>query len=1676
MAKDRTCILCDIVYSSKQDMDEHMRSMLHHRELENLKGRDCGHECRACGIKVVSLTDYANHISSTLHKSKVEHQTKTGEQDEEYFDKELVQLIQKRKELIRKEEAAAMQAREEEEDATHLWRQERPWQQPRSVSRDQNYPRFPLAPKGSTSLNRHESWRGHSPNRYRSHQYQQNKSATWHAEEPPNFQNWGSRDWQRDVRSNQGNGWGNRRGNHSFCAGNSHRSSWTGSDCNYGGNGSFYRQDSRETRNPSRSMSTSGRDHQKPHSSIVGQKKAHQEKSPGEQDHSKNKGSKLGSSSLKMDKVHRWSPYPSLRLDEPSPQLDAHSSSELNSMRSPEEERESLSRADRCSEGQTQSDQRSQPQNCPEGQTVETDHVKQWRTSTHGSKNKGGTDAGSQTSTFSNKIIEESTKSSQVEWNVRIISDMLRKAKKRLLEKRDPIETTTPRDHQMDAKARLHIEENEEADGSEMNGIRESDQSERVHKDDEAQQLTNKDDGSLSKDSAMQSDNSASDSTPSLQSLQVSTSTIDFEEDEECMRKDEEKREMTGEQCMQIMEDGLGSDSEGTHHNNQNLASGSLVPTLSKLALPACIKRDLSRHISARGKTGVYEPNLNIARRIRNVSGTQKGEVEKDSGLKPTLRQLISSSGCRRNVNWDQVYQEVCRKKQEQGKGMPRFGIEMVPSQPEAQNHMANNHGPISEEYHMESLFESHLDLVSTSSRKRSLSESNVFTDRSSSALSFLTDRDAQKDISAQVRHHNPELKGCVSPMGDIQHHQDNLQEPGQAPSDKAPESVEGDSSCASGTEFNDTQGSGKKRRAAADIVSPEIPNLERKNKRQKIRAKKDCSSVDQLLAVSLREEELNNSLQTVENNLGQARAALQAAYMEVQRLLMVKQQITMEMNSLRNKRIDLLQGMQGGSENVSSRRAKNRVECGAHASASPSPVSSLTELPALLLSQPPRSSLTPFPSHTVGPPALPSVLPTQASTLPVGIKQEPLSPVNLTPELTRTESPASDHHITTPEPCTLPDIKTEAKPVGNSDCNIMVELRQTRADPFVDVRDMSWNVVSSDFKSPQSAVSPKERTVDPPTSLTSETPSIHPLSPKPSPPPSIPEAKSVKRVRKLKKKRVLRKAQSADQPENSDTELDEKASISRPVRKLRQRQRASGCQSSTSTPTPFGEEQVGDGREHSLGDLQEPASPSRKKEPASPSSKKEPQDSDSSELEMVELPKAVPTEVVSLDTSDTDKEESTSKARRPSKDSAPTPLENMSPEPQKLACDEVTSTSEVVTNSSVKSDESEMKTAQTGQSEHKASSDISSDPGEGEEPSEGLFKGHKEAVNGMQIHNGLLYTCSGDRTVRIFDLMSHKCVAVLEGHSTKVNCLLVSHGLGLPHRLYTGSSDQTIRCYNITTREFLEQLCLPDRVLCLHSRWRVLYAGLANGSVVTFNLKTNKQLDVFDCHGPRAVSCLATAQEGARCVLLVGSYDSTISVRDARSGLLLRTLEGHTKTVLCMKVVNDVVFSGSSDQSVHAHNIHTGELVKIYKGHNHAVTVVDILGKVMVTACLDKLVRVYELQSHDRLQVYGGHTDMVMCMVIHKSMIYTGCYDGSIRAVRLNLMQNYRCRWHGCSLIFGVVEHLVQHLLNDHTNPSLQTMKCRWRNCDAFFTSRNSSRQVMQRHLHSHAEEEGGH
>lgn len=135
MVQERKCILCQMVYCSKKEMDEHMRSMLHHRELENLRGRDCSHECRVCRVTVVGLSTYAKHISSQLHKDKVYAWDKEGskeEDEEDYFDKELIQLINQRKEQNQQDDTCSFPKEQEyrrrDEHSSYQSKNQHDWQ------------------------------------------------------------------------------------------------------------------------------------------------------------------------------------------------------------------------------------------------------------------------------------------------------------------------------------------------------------------------------------------------------------------------------------------------------------------------------------------------------------------------------------------------------------------------------------------------------------------------------------------------------------------------------------------------------------------------------------------------------------------------------------------------------------------------------------------------------------------------------------------------------------------------------------------------------------------------------------------------------------------------------------------------------------------------------------------------------------------------------------------------------------------------------------------------------------------------------------------------------------------------------------------------------------------------------------------------------------------------------------------------------------------------------------------------------------------------------------------------------------------------------------------------------------------------------------------------------------
>ncbi|XP_072219027.1 zinc finger protein 106 [Leuresthes tenuis] len=928
---------------------------------------------------------------------------------------------------------------------------------------------------------------------------------------------------------------------------------------------------------------------------------------------------------------------------------------------------------------------------------------------------------------------------------------------------------------------------------------------------------------------------------------------------------------------------------------------------------------------SLAGKTTSSEPKLSKAHKVRIAHKTRTTQGKKEAVSKTNLDKLYRLSGARSKLSWKEMCDGIKKKDISRA---PRFGIELGNRQPDHESSAPNSELPLSEGFHWESIPKSPSGSQSTLTPPPH--DGHTETQRDSQTPTSLEEPDAaQAPCSSET-----EARVSV----------------------KVEPSLEDES--------GDLRANISASKRKHSVVTDDGLSDKSTSKKKKTKSSKGQDQMDQLLTVSLREDELSRSLQDLDKSLVQARNALQAAYTEVQRILLLRQQFTAEVNTLRAKRIEILQGMQEGYAGASNGAGR-------------------------------ATTSSSGPTYTA--PSLPS-----SSAFSTSSSQQPC---------------ATTSSVTTPHPTPLPlpvvSLKQEIchsattgqaslfSKSSNSDA-LQVPLNQP-APLFSPDLLPQLLLGPSHLAAPTAAASAKQPTAESSASVNTTSPDL-----------SARQQEQETReglIGSVKSEMLVKKAQSA-----------EGSSVEETAGNLSKGQ-VKGKEPAADKSVPERGKKASD-----VGDKGN--------------------ESDDS-VEMVSVSDMVVIDIYESESEDSPETNSPAQPETPQR------------------------------SVSVEFSAAGTQTAQQSETERKfqppalPAKDACTPAGsvEEEEPSLGAFSSHTGPVHGLQVHDGVLYTCSGDNTARAYSLVSRECRAVFEGHTNKVNCLLVSSLPNMPVRLYTGSSDQTIRCYSIKSKKCLEQISLPDRVLCLHIAWNILYAGLASGAVVSYDLKTLKELDVFECHGPRGVSCLGTAQEGARRLLLVGSYDSTISVRDAKSGLLLRSLEGHTKTVLCMKVVNDLVFSGSSDTSVHAHNIHTGELVRIYKGHGHAVTSIVILGKVMVTACLDELVRVYELQSHDRLQVYGGHSDMVMCMAVHKSVIYTGCYDGSVQAVKLNLMKNHRCWWQSCSLIFGMPEHLLQHLVADHNSPNLQTVKCRWRGCNTFFATQQSVRQDLPEHMQSHVD-----
>ncbi|TMQ18355.1 MAG: hypothetical protein E6J91_08105 [Deltaproteobacteria bacterium] len=262
--------------------------------------------------------------------------------------------------------------------------------------------------------------------------------------------------------------------------------------------------------------------------------------------------------------------------------------------------------------------------------------------------------------------------------------------------------------------------------------------------------------------------------------------------------------------------------------------------------------------------------------------------------------------------------------------------------------------------------------------------------------------------------------------------------------------------------------------------------------------------------------------------------------------------------------------------------------------------------------------------------------------------------------------------------------------------------------------------------------------------------------------------------------------------------------------------------------------------------------------------------------------------------------------------------------------------------------------------------------------------------VRNLVGHSHWVHTCavmpdgrravsaSQDQTLRLWDLVTGRMLAIFEGHSERVTACAVTHD---GRRLLSASLDRTLKLWDLATGVVLA-------TFVGHTSWVNACAMTPDGRrVVSASLDgtlrlwdgTGQTLATLEGHTDSVTACAVTP-DGQQAVS--ASFDRTLKLWDLVARRVRATLEGHTDWVNACVMTPDgqQVVSASHDRTLRLWDFATGRVGRIFEGHTEPVTACAVTpdGHGMVSASDDRTLKLWDLSTGGVLATLEGHANWV--------------------------------------------------------------------------------------------------
>lgn len=275
-------------------------------------------------------------------------------------------------------------------------------------------------------------------------------------------------------------------------------------------------------------------------------------------------------------------------------------------------------------------------------------------------------------------------------------------------------------------------------------------------------------------------------------------------------------------------------------------------------------------------------------------------------------------------------------------------------------------------------------------------------------------------------------------------------------------------------------------------------------------------------------------------------------------------------------------------------------------------------------------------------------------------------------------------------------------------------------------------------------------------------------------------------------------------------------------------------------------------------------------------------------------------------------------------------------------------------------------------------------------------LSGHTDSVYCVQFDEEKIITGSRDRTIRVWDINTYKCIKVIGGPTVKptagpkrIRTVEKPRLLGVRDSVNGTPEGEAI--YQVPT-DFHSA-----SILCLQYDDEILVTGSSDNDLLVWDIKTFEPIRRLKHHGGGVLDVAFDSKHIVSC-----SKDCTIVVWDRKTLQPIRALNGHRGPVNAVQLRGHLLVSASGDGVARLWDLNKMECIREFPQKERGLAAVEFSddAKYVLAGGNDHTTYKFDVATGAEVKTFVGHTQLVRSLFLdtQNRRVVSGSYDLDLR------------------------------------------------------------------------------